>query len=53
MILLDDHLTMLVIAGAIDREEIDDEAIATTSLWYLRLVAAVTPHQVTHAGPVV
>lgn len=51
MILLDDHLTMLVLAGAIDRQEIDDAVIATTSLWYLRLVAAVTAPPSSIRGP--
>lgn len=41
MLLLDDHLTLLVVAGATPAEELGDD-LATSSLWYLRLVAAVT-----------
>lgn len=51
MILLDDHLTLLVLTGGVERAEIDDEVIATTSLWYLRLVAAVTAPPVAARGP--
>ncbi len=42
MILIDDHLTLLLLAGGLERAEFDEQDVATTSLWYLRLVAAVT-----------
>ncbi len=42
---------MLVLAGALDRDEVDDAVIATTSLWYLRLVAAISAPPSTVRGP--
>lgn len=50
MVLLDDHLTLLVLIGGLAPDEIDEE-IATTSLWYLRLVAAVTAPLGVTPGP--
>jgi hypothetical protein len=41
LLIVDDHLTLLVVAGVVPRGEYE-ERLATTSLWYLRLVAAVT-----------
>lgn len=50
MVIVDDHLTLLTLAGALPATEFDDD-IATTSLWYLRLVSAATaPHTEVH-GP--
>lgn len=51
MIILDDHLTLLVLAGGLDPGEVDDEIVATTSLWYLRLIAAVTTPPIAGRGP--
>lgn len=42
MIVVDDHLALARLAGAVTATELGDEQIATTSLWYLRLVSAVT-----------
>ena len=47
---MDDHLALLVLAGALGEDELGDRA-ATTSLWYLRLVAAVTAPPQTGVGP--
>lgn len=41
MIIVDDHLALLSLAG-LDVVEDRDDDIVTTSLWYLRLVSAVT-----------
>jgi hypothetical protein len=40
LVIVDDHLTLLVLAG-VPVADLDDD-IATTSLWYLRLVSAAT-----------
>lgn len=44
------HLTLLVLAGGLARDEFDEQVV-TTSLWYLRLVAAVTAPTVPERGP--
>jgi hypothetical protein len=50
VIVVDDHLTLLVLADVIPAADLGDE-VATTSLWYLRLVSAATaPPAETH-GP--
>jgi len=41
VIVLDDHLALLVLAEVIPAGEVGED-LATTSLWYLRLVAAAT-----------
>ncbi|MBA2282872.1 MAG: hypothetical protein H0W25_16820 [Acidimicrobiia bacterium] len=41
MIVVDDHLALLVLAEALPVADLGDD-VATTSLWYLRLVAAAT-----------
>lgn len=50
MVILDDHLTLLVLAGGIPRDQFPDRVL-TVSLWYLRLVAAVTAPSVPERGP--
>lgn len=50
MVIVDDHITLLVLAGALDAAEVGDE-VATTSLWYLRLVAAATAPPTPSSGP--
>ncbi|HEV2811446.1 MAG TPA: hypothetical protein VGV93_13740 [Acidimicrobiales bacterium] len=40
MVIVDDHLALLVLAG-VPVTDLDDD-VATTSRWYLRLVSAVT-----------
>ncbi len=42
MIIVDDHLALARLAGAVGAAELGDNVVATTSLWYLRLVSAVT-----------
>lgn len=50
MVIVDDHLTLLLLAGGLARDEFDEQLV-TTSLWYLRLVAAVTAPTVPERGP--
>lgn len=49
MVIVDDHLTLLALADAIPVAEFGDD-VATTSLWYLRLVSAATAPPPVH-GP--
>jgi cytosine/adenosine deaminase-related metal-dependent hydrolase len=41
LVIVDDHLSLLLLAGALTAADFDDD-VATTSLWYLRLVSAAT-----------
>ncbi len=50
MVIVDDHLTLLVLAGVVSVADLDDD-IATTSLWYLRLVSAATTTPSVVQGP--
>ena len=50
MVIVDDHLTLLVLAGGLAGDEFDEQVV-TTSLWYLRLVAAVTAPTVPERRP--
>lgn len=50
MVIVDDHLTLLVVAGAVSRPDFAGDVV-TTSLWYLRLVAAVTASTMPGRGP--
>ena len=50
MVIVDDHLTLLVLAGVVSVADVDDD-IATTSLWYLRLVSAATTPPSDAQGP--
>jgi hypothetical protein len=50
LVIVDDHLTLLVLAGDLALAEFD-EPVVTTSLWCLRLVAAVTAPTVHERGP--
>lgn len=50
MVIVDDHLTLLVLAGVTPVAAFDDD-IATTSLWYLRLVSAATAPPSDAQGP--
>jgi hypothetical protein len=50
VIVVDDHLALLVLAEAVPAAEIGDD-LATTSLWYLRLVAAATAPPTEIRGP--
>ncbi|HEV2071182.1 MAG TPA: hypothetical protein VGR26_15440 [Acidimicrobiales bacterium] len=49
MVIVDDHLTLLVLAG-VPVTDLDYD-VATTSLWYLRLVSAVTTTPSVAQGP--
>ncbi len=49
MVIVDDHLALLVLAG-VPVADLDDD-VATTSLWYLRLVSAVTATPSVVQGP--
>lgn len=49
MLIVDDHLTLLALAEVIAADEFGEE-LATTSLWYLRLVSAATTPPTFH-GP--
>ena len=42
MIVVDDHLALARLAGVVTAADLGDDTVATTSLWYLRLVSAVT-----------
>lgn len=50
MVIVDDHLSLLVLGGAVGERELTDDVV-TTSLWYLRLVAAVTAPPTPDRGP--
>ncbi len=50
MVIVDDHLTLLVLAGVVSVADLDDD-IATTSLWYLRLLSAATAPPPDAQGP--
>jgi hypothetical protein len=50
VVIVDDHLTLLVLAGAVPGQELADDVV-TTSLWYLRLVAALTAPLGPDRGP--
>jgi predicted component of type VI protein secretion system len=50
MVIVDDHLTLLVLAGAVVPVDFNDD-VATTSLWYLRLVSAATAPSSDAHGP--
>lgn len=50
MVLVDDHLTLLVVTGVLEPGQVGDD-VATTSLWYLRLVAAATAPPRPVGGP--
>ena len=50
MVIFDDHLTLLALAGVMPVTEFGDD-IATTSLWYLRLVSAATAPPAKVHGP--
>jgi hypothetical protein len=50
VVIVDDHLTLLALAGVIPVIELGDD-IATTSLWYLRIIAAVTAPPTELHGP--
>jgi len=52
VVIVDDHLTLLALAGVMPVTELGDD-IATTSLWYLRLVSAATAPPAKVHGPVV
>jgi hypothetical protein len=49
LVIVDDHLALLVLAG-VPVADLDDD-IATTSLWYLRLVSAATAPPSDAQGP--
>lgn len=49
MIIVDDHLTLLVVAGIVGNHEFGDDLV-TTSLWYLRLVSAITAPSIPGRG---
>lgn len=49
MVIVDDHLTLLALADVISVAEFGSD-VATTSLWYLRLVSAATATPTVH-GP--
>ena len=50
MIVVDDHLALLVLAEAVPAADLGED-LATTSLWYLRLVAAATAPRSGIRGP--
>jgi len=50
LVIFDDHLTLLALAGVMPVTEFGDD-IATTSLWYLRLVSAATAPPAAVHGP--
>jgi hypothetical protein len=50
LVIVDDHLTLLVLASVVSVADLDDD-IATTSLWYLRLVSAATAPPSDAQGP--
>jgi hypothetical protein len=50
VVIVDDHLTLLALAGVVPVIEFGDD-IATTSLWYLRLVSAATAPPAEIHGP--
>lgn len=50
MIVVDDHLALLVLAEVLPAAEIGED-LATTSLWYLRLVTAATAPPTEIRGP--